>query len=473
MRIYNTFSGKKEELVPLREGELKIYTCGPTVYDYAHIGNFRAYVFQDVFKRFLEYLGFKITHVMNITDVDDKTIKNSKKEGVPLSVLTRRYELAFFEDLKTLDIKKPNFCPRATEHIDDMVNVIKKLVDKGYSYRGEDGSLYFDISKFRGYGKLAKLKPKKKELSRVDSDEYGKEEARDFAVWKAHTESDGDVFWDTEIGRGRPGWHIECSTMSAKYLGETFDVHAGGVDLVFPHHENEIAQAEAASGKQFVKYWLHNEHLLVEDKKMSKSHGNYYTLRDLISRGHDPKAVRYLLFATHYRKRMNFTIKDLKAAENTVNRLVDFVDRLGTRVEGNYNEHLSKIGKGAKIKFVESLNDDMDIRRALAAVFSLVKETNRAMEKCEASQKNLEEIRKIMMEFDSILGFLYLKDEKVELSSEVMELIGKRDKARKNKDFHAADKIRKELSDRGILLEDIDGKTLWKLGKKKAEQGGS
>ncbi len=463
MLIYSTLTGKKEELAPLRKGELKIYTCGPTVYDFAHIGNFRACVFQDVFKRYMKYRGFEVTHVMNITDVDDKTIANSRREGVPLHEFTRRYEQAFFEDLETLNIEKADLCPRATDHIDDMVGVIKVLMENGHAYRGKDGSIYFDISKFVGYGSLARIKPKKLKSSRVKTDEYEKEEARDFALWKAHTEEDGDVFWDTEIGRGRPGWHIECSTMSTKYLGETFDIHAGGVDLIFPHHGNEIAQAEAATGKRFVNYWLHNEHLLVENKKMSKSLGNYYTLRDLVARGHNPSAIRYLLLATHYRRKMNFTLKDLKAAENTVNKLADFVGRLSDGQDEKYSGHLSKIAERAKTDFEAAMDDDLDIRRALAAIFALVRETNGAMDRGEASAKNLEEIRTVMMDFDSVLGIL--GSEKGELSSELIELIDKRDKARKEKDFKTADKIRQDLFDRGIVLEDVDGGTKWKRRK--------
>jgi cysteinyl-tRNA synthetase len=464
MRIYNTLTKKTEEFVLLREGEVKIYTCGPTVYDFAHIGNFRAYVFQDVLKRYLKYLGFKVTHVMNITDVDDKTIRNSRNEGVTLKELTGRYEEAFFEDLETLNIEKPDACPRATEHIEDMVKVIKRLMEKGYAYRGNDDSVYFDLSKFEDYGALAKIKPKKQKSARIKSDEYEKEEARDFALWKAHTTEDGDVFWDTEIGRGRPGWHIECSTMSTKYLGETFDIHAGGVDLIFPHHENEIAQAEAASGEKFVNYWLHNEHLLVEGQKMSKSLGNYYTLRDLLDQGHDPRAIRYLLLSTHYRRKLNFTKKALKAAENTVNKLIDFVDRLSNAgANAEFSEGFSNSAKNTKKEFEKAMDDDIDIRHALAAIFSLVRETNRAIEKNEASQKNLEEVHELMLDFDSVLGILNHKKE--ELPAELKELIEKREKARASKDFKTADSIRRKLFEKGIVLEDVDDGARWKWRK--------
>jgi cysteinyl-tRNA synthetase len=465
MRIYNTLTKKIEEFVPNADGEVKIYTCGPTVYDFAHIGNFRAYVFQDILKRYMKYRGLSVKHVMNITDVDDKTIKNSREEGVTLGELTKRYEHAFFEDLETLNIERPDITPLATGHIDDMVGAIKNLMENGFAYEGSDGSIYFDISKFEGYGRFARIKLKEQKLARIKSDEYQKDEARDFALWKAHTADDGDVFWDTELGKGRPGWHIECSTMSTKYLGETFDIHAGGVDLIFPHHENEIAQAEATTGKKFVNYWLHNEHLLVEGKKMSKSLGNYYTLRDILDRGHDPGAIRYLLLQTHYRRKMNFTFDALSDAETTIRKLIDFVDRLGstTPSEGR-NESLSKAARKAKIKFNEAMDNDIDIRHALSAIFGLVREANRAMDKEEASKENLEEIKKLMGEFDSVLGIL--EEKKEELPEELVDLIEKREKARKDKDFKTADEIRDELSKRGVILEDADGGARWKWKRK-------
>ena len=287
--LFNTLTRRKEPFTPLEIGKVKMYTCGPTVYDYAHIGNFRAFLFEDLLKRWLLLQGFKVTHVMNLTDVDDKTIRGSQKQGLPLRQFTDFYIKAFFEDIKTLNILAADVYPRATDRIPEMVALIKTLMDKGYAYRGEDGSIYYCISKFPDYGKLSKLKTAElKAGARVSQDEYAKEEAQDFALWKAWTPEDGDVFWETELGKGRPGWHIECSAMSMKYLGETFDIHCGGVDNIFPHHENEIAQSEAASGKKFVNYWLHNEHLQVEGKKMSKSLGNYYTLRDLLAKQCDP-----------------------------------------------------------------------------------------------------------------------------------------------------------------------------------------
>ncbi|MEM7819165.1 MAG: cysteine--tRNA ligase, partial [Candidatus Aenigmatarchaeota archaeon] len=290
LKLFNTLTRKKEVFKPIKKNEVRMYTCGPTVYDFAHIGNFRTYVWQDILKRWLLFKGFKVKHVMNLTDIDDKTIKGAREQGISLREFTEKYIKAFFEDSKTLNLLPADVYPRATEHIREIVELIKILIEKGYAYKGEDGSIYYDISKFKDYGKLSKLKIKElKAGARVKSDSYTKEEAYDFALWKAWDPEDGEVFFETEIGKGRPGWHIECSAMSMKYLGETFDIHTGGVDLIFPHHENEIAQSEAATGKKFVNYWLHAEHLIVEGRKMSKSLGNFYTLRDLLAKGYDPR----------------------------------------------------------------------------------------------------------------------------------------------------------------------------------------
>src|SRR4030042_1328594 len=317
LNLFNTLSRRKESFVPVEECRVGLYTCGPTVYNYAHIGNFRAFLCEDLLKRWLEHCGFKVTHVMNITDVDDKTIKGSQKQGIPLQQYTAHYTEAFFDDIKALNIELADFYPRATEQIPEMTALIKKLLEKGYAYRGEDGSVYFAINKFPDYGKLSHINIRELKVgARVRQDEYAKEEAQDFALWKAWSVEDGDVFWETEIGKGRPGWHVECSAMSMRYLGETFDVHCGGVDNIFPHHENEIAQSESATGKPFANYWLHNEHLLVEGKRMAKRFGNYYTLRDLLGKGYAPDAIRFLLLSTHYRQQFNFTFEGLEAANS-------------------------------------------------------------------------------------------------------------------------------------------------------------
>jgi len=328
LKLYNTLSRKKALFKPIKGKGVRIYTCGPTVYDYAHIGNFRAYICSDILKRYLKYQGFNVKHVMNITDVDDKTIKGSRKENISLKQYTKRYEKAFFEDLEALNIDKADNFPRATEHIKEMVLLTKKLLLKKIAYKSKDG-IYFNIAKFKDYGNLSHAKLKSLEVGkRVKQDQYDKEEAQDFALWKFWDREDGKVFWQTELGKGRPGWHLECSSMSTKYLGQPFDIHAGGVDLIFPHHENEIAQSEGSEKKKFVNYWFHNEHLLVNGEKMSKSSGNFYTLRDLLDKGHNPKAIRYLLLSAHYRQQLNFTEEGIEASNNAIKRLNTCIEKL-------------------------------------------------------------------------------------------------------------------------------------------------
>jgi len=468
LRFYNTLTRRKEKFVPLEEGVVKMYTCGPTVYDYAHIGNFRTYVFQDVLRRWLEYRGYKMIQVMNITDVDDKTIKGSRRKGVSLQEYTKRYTKAFFEDLEALNIEKAEHYPKATEHIPEMVQLVKKLMDKGYAYRGEDGSIYYDISKFKDYGKLSKIKFEKLKVgARVKADQYGKEEARDFALWKAWDEEDGDVYWETEIGKGRPGWHIECSAMAMKYLGETLDIHSGGVDLIFPHHENEIAQSEAATGKKFANYWLHSEHLMVEGKKMAKSLGNFYTLRDLLKMGYDPKAIRFLLLSTHYRQQLNFTFEGLKAAENTVQRLFNFVDRLKTARGSGCGGELQKLMQKAKQEFEEAMDDDLNINLAIVSLFNFTREVNRLIDQNKLSREEAKSVIKLLLDFDKVLGVLgEIKEEEEPLPEEILRLIQRREEARKAKDWKTADEIREKLRGMGILLEDTPEGVRWKRIKK-------
>jgi len=403
--FFNTLTRKKEKFVPLEKGKVKMYTCGPTVYDFAHIGNFRAFIFEDILRRWLEYRGFKVTQVMNLTDVDDRTIEASRKLGIPLQKHTARYIKAFFEDIAALNIERAEYYPRATEHIPEMVELIKKLIEKGYAYKSEDGSIYYDISKFKDYGKLSKIKVKElKPGARVKVQEYAKEEACDFVLWKAWDEEDGNVFWETEIGKGRPGWHIECSTMAMKYLGETLDIHSGGVDLIFPHHENEIAQSEAATGKKFVNYWLHNEHLLVEGRRMAKRFGNYYTLRDLIRMGHDPIAVRYLLMSTHYRQQLNFTFEGLEAAKNAVERLRNFVHRLLEADGKGCGEKIKQLMNLVQGEFCKAMDDDLNIGVALAALFDFVREVNNLLDNNMLSREEAKEVYNLMMDFDKVLG---------------------------------------------------------------------
>ncbi|MFH0829572.1 MAG: cysteine--tRNA ligase, partial [Candidatus Aenigmatarchaeota archaeon] len=419
-------------------------------------GNMRAFVFHDVLKRWLTESGFKVKHVTNITDVDDKTIGRSREEGVPLKKVTERYTEAFFEDLRTLNILPADVYPRATETIPEMVALIKKLMDKKIAYRGKDGSVYYSIAKFPRYGRLSKIKAdelKKGASGSVISDEYSREDARDFALWKAWDKDDGDVFWQTELGKGRPGWHIECSAMSMKNLGETFDIHVGGEDNKFPHHENEIAQSEGATGRPFVNYWLHIAFLMVDGKKMSKSLGNFYTLRDVLAKGYDSRAIRWLLFSAHYRDPLNFTFKALDAAGKTVDNLLDFMERLReVQAKGKHNEALSAAVKRVLEDWKEAMDNDLNVPEALKAMFLLETEANKALDKGELDNHNKKEVLEAMEGFDKVLGVLERK--LIDVPDEVKVLAEEREKARKKKDFKKADELRKEISKKGWVVED-------------------
>jgi cysteinyl-tRNA synthetase len=460
--FFNTLTRKKEAFKPLEAGKVKMYTCGPTVYDFAHIGNFRAFLFEDLLKRWLVSRGFKVTHVMNLTDVDDKTIKGSQKQQVPLRQFTDFYVKAFFEDIKALNIQPADVYPKATDHIPEMVALIKTLMAKGYAYRGEDGSIYYAISKFPDYGKLSKIKTAElKAGARVSQDEYAKEEAQDFALWKAWTPEDGDVFWETELGKGRPGWHIECSAMSMKYLGETFDIHCGGVDNIFPHHENEIAQSEAATDKKFVNYWLHNEHLLVEGKKMAKRFGNFYTLRDLLAKGYDPIAIRYLLLSTHYRQQFNFTFEGLEAAKATVDRLRNFVRRLHDTDGKDSKGKAAVLATKLEACFGGSMDDDLDIGTALASLFDFVREVNNLLDANMISKAEAAEVGGLIMQIDAVLGVVGEVKMQEALPAEIDALVQKREEARKAKNWKEADAIRTQLKAMGIVLEDTAQGVRW------------
>ncbi len=460
LNLYNTLTRKKEEFKEIKKGYVNMYSCGPTVYNFAHIGNFRANIFADLIRRYIKYKGYKLKHVMNITDIDDKTIRDSKKEGVTLKEFTQRYTKYFFDDLKTLNIETVEIYPRATEHIKDMVELVKKLLEKGYAYKADD-AIYYNIKKFKDYGKLSHLKiDELKAGARVAQDEYDKEHVHDFALWKFWDKEDGDVFWETELGKGRPGWHIECSAMSMKYLGENFDIHTGGVDLIFPHHENEIAQSEAATGKQFVNYWLHNEHLLVNNKKMSKSLGNFYTLRDLLKKSYSPRSIRYVLLATHYRQKLNFTFESLKAAGNSIKRLDEFMVKLkDVKLEKNNKEIYILIEK-AKSDFDDAMDDDLNVSIALSVMFDFVKKINTFIMNENISKKDVEKAIKLMHDFDSVFGILK-QEEKEEISKEIKQLIENREKARKNNDYELADKIRDQLKEKGIILKDTKDGIRW------------
>jgi len=466
LRFFNTFTRRKESFAPLEPGKVRLYTCGPTVYDYAHIGNFRAFLFEDLLKRWLEYRGFKVTHVMNLTDVDDKTIKGSQKQQIPLVQYTEHYTNAFFEDIKALNVKPADYYPKATEHIPEMTALVKKLITNGYAYKSEDNSIYYSIAKFKNYGKLSHIKVAElKTGARVKTDEYTKEEAQDFALWKAWTPEDGDVFWETELGKGRPGWHIECSAMSMKYLGETFDIHCGGIDNMFPHHENEIAQSEAATGKKFVNYWLHNEHLLVEGRKMAKKFGNFYTLRDLLGKGYDPIAIRFLLLSTHYRAQFNFTFEGLEAAAGAVERLRNFVRRLQDADGAGSGGRVAALTREVQAGFGEAMDDDLNVSAALAALFDFVREVNALLDAGVVSRGEADEVGVVMRGFDGVLGVVG-EVEAERLPPEAEKLIARREEARKVGDWAEADALRVRLLELGVVVEDTPHGVRWRLEKK-------
>jgi cysteinyl-tRNA synthetase len=466
IRFFNTLTRQKEAFKPIDEGKVRMYTCGPTVWDYAHIGNFRAFVFEDLLKRWLEYRGFEVVHVMNLTDVDDKTIRGSQRQQMPLGQFTDFYAKAFFEDVAALNIEPADFYPRATEHVAEMVALVKRLVDKGFAYKGEDGSIYYAISKFKEYGKLSRIRVTQLRAgARVKVDEYAKEEAQDFALWKAWTQEDGNVFWETELGKGRPGWHIECSAMSMRYLGETFDVHCGGVDNMFPHHENEIAQSEAATGKKFVNYWLHNEHLLVEGKRMAKRYGNFYTLRDLLGKGYDPVAIRYLLLSTHYRQQFNFTFEGLEASKGAVERLRNLMHRLQDTDGKASGEKIAELMREVQVDFGEAMDDDLNVSVALAALFDFVRDVNNLLDADALSRDEAKQVIALMAGFDRVLAVIGEISKEKTLPKEAEELIRKREEARKAKDWKTADAIRQQLKAMGLIVEDTAQGVRWRSEK--------
>ena len=460
MKFYNTLHRKKEVFQPLEKGKVTLYTCGPTVYDYAHIGNFRAYIFEDLLRRYLEFSGYDVLQVMNITDIDDKTIRRSIEEKMSLEDFTDKYTSSFFEDVETLQIIPAHHYPRATEFIPQMIETIQQLEKKGYTYASEDGSVFFKIAQFPDYGKLANLDPDQlKSGDRVEDDEYGKEEGRDFALWKGYKPKDGEVKWDSPWGKGRPGWHIECSVMSTHYLSNHFDIHCGGVDNIFPHHENEIAQSCAVSGEAFVNYWLHNEHLLVDGQKMSKSMGNFYTLRDLLEKGCSPEALRYTLISTHYRSKLNFTFEKVKAAQKCINKLRELKRRL-KKIDNEEDEVLNSETETMLSKFSEKLGDDLNISGALGELFIWVNylfaELDNDKLDCCSAKGALFALRKI----DSVLGVIDCAN--LEVDDIIHELIKDREKARSDKNWEKADEVRKQLDGLGIVLDDTPEGTIWK-----------
>ena len=462
LRINNTLSGQVEEFQPLVDGEARFYYCGPTVWDYGHIGNFRSAIAADVMRRYLKFKGFRVTSVMNLTDVDDRIITQAQKAGLSIDNYTAKYIDAFWEDFDALGCERPDVAPRATQHIPEMADLVEKLEQRGHAYRSED-SIYYRISSFPNYGKLSKINLAGNIAGgsdRVDTDKYDKEDARDFALWKA-TKSD-EPGWETQIGRGRPGWHLECSAMSMKYLGETFDMHLGGIDLVFPHHENEIAQSEGATGRQFVRYWYHFEHLKVEGETMSKSKGNYYTFRDVAAKGFSAAAVRYFLLSVPFRKQLNFTFDALQGAEKTVESLRDFRARLEeARTDLGRNDKVQNATEQALKDFEAGMDDDLNTSVALAAIHELTRVVNPVLAKGKLLEDNKRGLIAAIERFDSVLN-IFGKPQRELLDEEIQALIDERQEARRRRDFARADEIRDELAERGIVLEDTKDGVRWK-----------
>lgn len=462
LKFLNTLTRSKSEFAPIEPGHVRMYTCGPTIHDYVHIGNFRTFMFEDILRRYLLYKGLRVTHVMNLTDVDDKIIRKSMEEGISLGEYTQRYRKAFFEDLDTLSIQHAEHYPAASEYIDKMVEMIQALEKNGYAYE-MNGDWYFRIQKFPGYGKLANIKIDELQMgARVATDEYEKEQVGDFALWKAWDEKDGDVFWETPLGKGRPGWSIECSAMATALLGNHFDIHTGGVDNIFPHHVNEIAQSEGATGEPFVNVWLHSSHLIVEGQKMSKSLNNFYTLRDLLEKGHSARSIRYLLLSTHYRKQLNFTFESLDASTEALQRLFDFVDNVtaATMETAVPKPAITRAVEHVQAGFEEAMDDDLNISGALGKIFDFVKDVNREMTKHKLSYEDGRNVLDTMDRFDTVLGVL--KRDVTTIDERIEKLIGERETARREKNWSRSDEIREELQSIGIILEDTPDGTKWK-----------
>jgi cysteinyl-tRNA synthetase len=462
LRFYNTLTQQVEAFAPADGKTVRMYTCGPTVYNYVHIGNLRTFLFQDILRRWLAYRGYALMHVMNITDVEDKIIRNAMEQGRSLSEYTAQYEKAFLEDIDTLRMQRPEKLVRATEHIADMVTNIEALAAKGFTYIS-DGSVYYRIANFPEYGKLSHIHFEgQKAGARVDVDEYEKDDARDFVLWKSR--KGDEPYWDTPLGPGRPGWHIECSAMAMKYLGETLDIHTGGIDLTFPHHENEIAQAEGITGKPFVRHWMHAEHLLVEWQKMSKSAGNFYTLRDLLEKGYTPEAIRYQLAQVPYRNKLNFTFDGLTASATALERLRNYKLRLETaKFAEGASEAMAEATRKAREAFDEAMDADLNTAEALGVIFEYVRVTNTAMDSGEFKGGNVRGAGELLAHFDAIFQVLEATVAAgARLDAEIQALVDERTKAKKSRDFKRADAIRDELAAEGIVLEDTKDGVRWK-----------
>ena len=449
IKFYNTLTKKKDEFQPITKGEVKLYTCGPTVYDTAHIGNFRTFIFEDLLKRFLLLKGFKVTHVMNLTDVDDKTISRCNKDNISINDLTEKYINLFFKDIQTLKIIPADHYPKATDHVTEMIKMIEKLLNNGYAYKSNDNSIYFKIDKFDEYGKLTNLNfTEQIKTQRIAFDDYSKDNPQDFVLWKAWKLDDGEIYWNSPWGKGRPGWHIECSAMSTKYLGNNIDIHCGGVDNIFPHHENEIAQSECANNQKFVNYWLHSEHLLVDGGKMSKSAGNFYKIPDLIDSGFTPEALRYLLLSGHYRAKINFSVAKKHEALKVIQRINDFYHRLvNLTAKRNRTSDLPE----AYNSFEKALDDDLNTPEAIAIFFDWLRNTNAKIDANNISNIEIASALNFIEKFNSVFDLIAKKSD---VPSEVIKLVNEREEARKNKDWAKADSIRNNILTLGWIVED-------------------
>ena len=463
LRIFNTLSRQIEEFQPLEDGKVRMYICGPTVWNFAHIGNFRTFVFGDILRRYLKFKGYELTHVMNLTDIDDRIIKEAAARNISINEFTEPFAQYFLEDFDALGNERPEIIPHATHHIPEMIEIISTLLANGHAYES-DGSIYYRITAFPEYGKLSKISFSGNITGgseRIDTDKYDKEDARDFALWKL-VGKDEEPGWDAPFGRGRPGWHIECSAMSMKDLGETFDLHAGGQDLQFPHHENEIAQSEGATGKLFSKYWIHSEFLKIDDVTMSKSKGNFFTFRDLSAQGYSPLAIRYLLLSVPYRKQLNFTFEGLQGAETTVARLRNFRQVVKeNRIATADSKEVGEFALIALKKFETAMDDDLNTAAALAAVHDMVREVNTAMANASLTEDDQTTILDAISKFDSVLGIFGAEESGI-LDTEIEELIAERQAARLSRDFARSDEIRDELAEKGIILEDTKDGMRWK-----------
>jgi cysteinyl-tRNA synthetase len=460
IKLHDTMAGAARDLVPLEPGHVRIYTCGPTVYGPAHVGNFRSFLFADLLVRYLRYKGLRVTWVMNITDVDDKIIKRALAEGIPIGLVSERYLELFLSDMTTLGVTLPDVMPKATEHIPQMVDLITRLLEVGYAYRTDDGSIFFRIASWPAYGKLARLDPEGMRVGeRVEADEYGKDDVRDFALWKGP--KPGEPNWETAIGPGRPGWHIECSAMSMAYLGPSFDIHTGGIDLVFPHHQDEIAQSEAATGKTFVAYWMHCAFLQMNGRKMAKSCGNISTVTDVLSNGSSPRALRLALLSAHYRMALSFGEDSLQAANSAIDRLDAILAALAAYQSDSQDDaSLPALLDAARLAFETALDDDLNISPALAAIFELIRELNRRIDARTLSTADAQVAINLIRDLDRVLGIAPAADEALE--PELKQLLADRAAARAAREWPASDHLRAVLAERGILVEDTRDGQRWR-----------